>query len=75
VTRRARRATLTHAKGGVNYSIRRADPKEPRVGGLPDPDPGNSIEVWSRHWSGGCNPRCPTCRRLGYACPDADDDG
>jgi hypothetical protein len=71
------RATLTHAKtAGVTLTVRQAErPKGPRFGGLPDPDPANSVSVWSRHWSGPFNPRCPVCRRLGRACPDADDDG
>jgi hypothetical protein len=29
---------------------------------------------WSRHWSGPFTERCPECRRLGYACPDAETD-
>ena len=30
---------------------------------------------WSRHWLGGYTDQCRECRRLGRACPDADDDG
>jgi hypothetical protein len=40
----------------------------PRFGGLPDPDPENMVDRWSRHWSGGFNPRCPDCREFGEAC-------
>jgi hypothetical protein len=39
-----------------------------RFGGLPDPDPGNMVARWSRHWSGPFNPRCSDCRRLAGAC-------
>src|SRR4051812_23105917 len=34
-------------------------------------DDGNSITRWSQHWYGGFNTRCPACRALGRACPDA----
>jgi hypothetical protein len=30
--------------------------QEDRFGGLPDPEPGNRVECWSRHWYGGLNP-------------------
>ena len=26
--------------------------------GLPDPDPGNTVTRWGRHWYGGFNPGC-----------------
>lgn len=38
---------------------------------FPDPEPGNSVSRWSRHWHGPGNPRCPECLRLGDPCPDA----
>jgi hypothetical protein len=67
---RCNRATLPRmlakARGG-NGSRQR-----PRFADLPDPDPSNSVERWSRHWSGGFNPRCPRCRELGEACEDAE---
>jgi hypothetical protein len=49
-----------------------AKPKADRFGGLPDPDPGNMVDRWSRHWAGGFNPRCPDCRRLGGPCEEAE---
>ena len=36
-----------------------------------DPEPENRVPVWSIHWAGPYNPRCPECRRLGRGCPDA----
>jgi hypothetical protein len=66
------RATLTHAKAG--HSVRR-ELREPRFDGLPDPEPGNTVSVWSRHWYGGFNPRCKHCRRLGEACENAEPEG
>lgn len=43
-----------------------------RFGGLPDPDPGNTVDRWSRHWSGGgFDPRCPDCRERDSACDAA----
>jgi hypothetical protein len=67
--RKCNRATLTHAKGEVVYAVRVDAERPPRFGGLPDPDPGNTVERWSRHWSGSeFNPRCPACRERGSAC-------
>jgi hypothetical protein len=43
-----------------------------RFGGLPDPEPDNTVTRWSRHWGGPFNPRCPACRELGKACKDAE---
>jgi hypothetical protein len=75
------RATLTHAKAAAGNGVAREAVlsrvntlPEPRFDGLPDPDPGNSVSTWSRHWSGGFNPRCKDCRRLGEACDAADPD-
>jgi hypothetical protein len=62
------RATLTHAKRASG----RAKVYRDRFDGLPDPDPDNGAEYWSRHWYGPFNPRCPECRRLRAPCPDAD---
>src|SRR4051794_29920553 len=37
-----------------------------------DPNPGNLVTTWSRHWSGDAfDPRCPACRAAGAACADA----
>jgi hypothetical protein len=58
------RATVTHLKQQLSE-------RERRFGGLPDPTPGNSVERWCRHWSGGFNPRCPDCRARGEACEAA----
>jgi len=33
-----------------------------------DPEPLNTVTIWSRHWSGPFNPRCPTCRATGEPC-------
>jgi hypothetical protein len=55
------RADLTHAKAKVD-----------RFEGLPDPDPENGAERWSRHRYGGFNPRCPECWRLRGPCPAAE---
>ena len=55
------RATYAHLKARVEA----AD----RFGGLPDPEPGNTAERWSRHWYGPFNPRCPACRELGRTNP------
>jgi hypothetical protein len=40
----------------------------PRFDGLPDPTPGNTVELWSIHWIGGFNPRCRDCRELRGPC-------
>ena len=37
-----------------------------------DPDPGNTVTRWSRHWAGPFDPRCPRCRESGVACDGAD---
>ena len=63
--RRCNRATLTHAKQDARGDV-------DRFGELPDPEPTNTVERWSRHWYGGFNPRCPDCRRLGSACEAAE---
>jgi hypothetical protein len=72
--RRCNRATLprmlAEARGEAPH--RAPGSNEPRFGGLPDPTPGNSVERWSRHWSGGFNPRCPDCRARGSACEKAE---
>jgi hypothetical protein len=36
-----------------------------------DPNPGNAVNCWSRHWTGPFNPRCPNCRRTGEPCEAA----
>ena len=60
---RCNRATLSHARRT----------QEPPFGDLPDPDSGNDVDRWSRHWyGGGFNPRCPDCRKRGEACPAAE---
>jgi hypothetical protein len=72
--RRCNRATLSHARGDeVSASVTRREPKV-RFGGLADPTPSNEVDVWSKHWYGGFNPRCKHCRRLGRACDAADPD-
>jgi hypothetical protein len=58
-----------------------AEVKDPRTGLVREP--GESEEEhwlrngppdrWGRHWSGGYTDQCRECRRLGRACPDADD--
>jgi hypothetical protein len=67
------RATMTHLKerlaAGNGVPRERRAGATDRFGGLPDPTPGNTVERWSRHWSGGgFNPRCPDCLREGGAC-------
>jgi hypothetical protein len=59
------RATLTHAKAANGGS---AEAKVDRFDGLPDPNPGNTVDRWSRHWSGGFDPRCPVCRAQRSPC-------
>ena len=62
------RATVTHLK----QRARGEDATGPgRFGGLPDPTPGDTVDRWSRHWSGPFNPRCPDCRRTGEPCEAA----
>src|SRR5215204_771101 len=62
------RATVTHLKQKLGQPSQRAE----RFGGLPDPDPGNTVTRWSRHWSGGeFNPRCRDCLERGSACDKA----
>jgi hypothetical protein len=47
-------------------------PVSPELWGPRDPDPDNSIERWSRHWSGSeYNPRCPACVARDSACDEA----
>src|SRR5215208_280707 len=36
---------------------------EDRFGGMPDADPGNAADRWSRHRYGGFNPRCAIAER------------
>jgi hypothetical protein len=83
--RRCNRRTLSHlvekhgslaaAAAGSRPNSERVgnlpQPKVDRFDGLPDPDPGNSADRWSRHWYGGFNPRCPDCRERGAACEAA----
>ncbi len=61
------RRTVTHLK----QQLGQVNAQPPRFDGLPDPDPGNTVDRWSRHWGGPFNPRCPHCRRLGGPCEEA----
>jgi hypothetical protein len=65
------RATLSHAKGNGRPSKSTAKVKRDHFDGLPDPQPDNTVVLWSCHWPGPFNPRCPECRRLRAPCPDA----
>src|SRR5215218_4751573 len=42
----------------------------------PDPDPGNRVTDWSRHWwtRAVFNPRCADCRSGGCACEPIEED-
>jgi hypothetical protein len=70
------RATVSHlkAKAGVPVPGQRHDcreefdPQRCSECRRRDPEPLNTVTIWSRHWSGPFNPRCPTCRATGEPC-------
>jgi len=74
------RATLTIAKGLAPKARRERPPHDCREEFDPrgceecrrsDPEPAESVTRWGRHWTGGFNPRCRDCRRLGAPCDAA----
>jgi hypothetical protein len=64
-----RRAAQLYGKTAVSPSS-----KQPKAA-TPYPDDSNTVTRWSRHWAGPFDERCPACRELGHACPDADPGG
>jgi hypothetical protein len=70
-TRKEEYVLVPRSEAARTAAVRDGSPRFPDWPG-DDPQPGNVVPRWSRHWGGPANPRCPRCAKLRGPCPDAD---